>query len=139
MIKIKEDIVKFQSGEKKLPPEPKTKTTPLTTNEIKKKYENEQKQYFETAITLIQTNIDTVIENAEESNKETILEMIDPTPGQVVIETFLPKDQHLQSLQHDFTIKLPNQIQQKLADILSEVKEKTKKTPKPTEKFLMTL
>ena len=138
-VEIKEDIVKFQSGEKKLPPEPKTKTTPLTTNEIEKNYEDEQKQYFETAITLNQTNIDTAIENAEESNKETILEMIDPTPGQVVIDTFNPNDQHLQSLQDDFTYKFLNQIQQKLTDILSEVKEKTKKinimTPKPTEKI----
>ena len=48
---------------------------------------------------------------AEESNKETILEMIDPTPDQVVIDTFNPNDQHLQSLQDDFTYKLPNQIQ----------------------------
>ena len=138
-VEIKEDVVKFQSGEKKLPPEPKTKTTPLTTNEIEKNYEDEQKQYFETAITLNQTNIDTAIENAEESNKETILEMIDPTPGQVVIDTFNPNDQHLQSLQDDFTYKLPNQIQQKLTNILSEVKEKTKKNntmaPKPTEKI----
>ena len=66
--------------------------------------------------------------------------MIDPTPGQVVIDTFDPNDQHLQSLQDDFTYKLPNQIQHKLTDILSEVKEKTKKinimTPKPTEKIL---
>ena len=97
------------------------------------------KQYFETAITLNQTNTDTAIENAEESNKETILEMIDPTPGQVVIDTFNPNYQHLQSLQDDFTFKLPNQIQQKLTDILSEVTEKTKKintiTPKPTEKI----
>ena len=85
-VEIKEDV-KFQSGEKKLPPEPKTKTTPLTTNEIEKNYEDEQKQYFKTAITLNQTNIVTVIENAEKSSKETILEMIDPTPGQVVIIT----------------------------------------------------
>ena len=112
---------------------------PLTTNEIEKNYEDKQKQYFETAITLNQTKIDTAIENAEESNKETILEMIDPTPGQVVIDTFNPNDQHLQSLQDDFTYKFLNQIQQKLTDILSEVKEKTKKinimTPKPTEKI----
>ena len=112
---------------------------PLTTNEIEKNYEDKQKQYFETAITLNQTKIDTAIENAEESNKETILEMIDPTPGQVVIDTFNPNDQHLQSLQDDFTYKLPNQIQQKLTNISSEVKEKTKKnntmTPKPTEKI----
>ena len=53
------------------------------------------KQYFETAITLNQTNTDTAIENAEESNKETILEMIDPTPSQVAIDTFNPNDQHL--------------------------------------------
>ena len=112
---------------------------PLTTNEIEKNYEDKQKQYFETAITLNQTNIDTAIENAEESNKETILEMIDPTPGQIVTDTFNPNDQHLQSLQDDFTYKLPNQIQQKLTNILSEVKEKTKKiiimTLKPTEKI----
>ena len=138
-VEIKEGVLKFQSREKKLPPEPKIKAMPLTTNEIEKNYEDEQKQYFETAITLNQTNIDTAIENAEESNKETILEMIDPTPGQVVIDTFNPNDQHLQSLQDDFTYKLPNQIQQKLTNILSEVKEKTKKNntmaPKPTEKI----
>ena len=43
--------------------------------------------------------------------------MIDPTPGQVVIDTFNPNDQHLQSLQDDFTYKLPSQIQEKLTDI----------------------
>ena len=53
--------------------------------------------------------------------------MNDPTPGQIVIDTFNPNDQHLQSLQDDFTYKLPNQIQQKLTNTLSEVKEKTKK------------
>ena len=80
---------------------------------MKKIHEDEQKQYFEIVITLNQTNIDMVIENAEQSNIETKLEMIDPTPGQVVIDTFNPKDQHLQSLQDDFNYKLPNQIQQK--------------------------
>ena len=112
---------------------------PLTTNEIEKNYEDKQKQYFETAITLNQTNTDTAIKNVEESNKETISEMIDPTPGQIFIDTFNSHDQHLQSLQDDFTYKLPNQIQQKLTNILSEVKEKTKKNntmaPKPTEKI----
>ena len=61
----------------------------LRTNEIEKNYEDKQKQYFETAITLNQTNIDMVIENAEESYKQTILEMIDSTPGQIVIETLM--------------------------------------------------
>ena len=65
--------------------------------------------------------------------------MIDPAPGQVVIDKVNPNDQHLQSLQDDFTFKFLNQIQQKLTDILSEVKEKTKKinimTPKPTKKI----
>ena len=51
---------------KKVPPEPKAKTTPLTTNETEKKYEDKQKQYFETAITLNQTNTGTAIENAED-------------------------------------------------------------------------
>ena len=108
-------------------------------NEIERSYEDEQKQSFEAAITLNQTNIDTAIENAEESNKETILEMIDPTPGQIAIDTFNPNGQHLQSLQDDLTYKSPNQIQQKLTNILSEVKEETKKiniiNPKPTEKI----
>ena len=34
-VEITEDVLKFQSGEKKLPPEPKIKTMPLTTNENK--------------------------------------------------------------------------------------------------------
>ena len=104
---------------------------------LKQNYEDEHKQYFETAITVNQTNIDTAIENAEKSNKETILEMIDPTPSQVVIDTFNPNDQHLQSFQDDFTSKLPNQIQQKLTDILTEVKEKTKKINNMTPKNII--
>ena len=104
---------------------------------MKQNYEDEHKQYFETAITVNQTNIDTAIENAEKSNKETILEMIDPTPSQVVIDTFNPKDQHLQSFQDDFTYNLPNQIQQKLTDILTEVKEKTKKINNMTPKNII--
>ena len=36
-VEMKKDVVKFQSSEKKLPPEPKTKTTPSTTNEIETK------------------------------------------------------------------------------------------------------
>ena len=60
----------------------------LTTNEIEKNYEDKQKQNFEIAITINQTNIGSAIENAGESNKETILETIDPTPGQVVIDKF---------------------------------------------------
>ena len=35
-VEIKEDVLKFHSGEKKLPPEPKIKTMLLTTNEIEK-------------------------------------------------------------------------------------------------------
>ena len=104
---------------------------------LKQNYEDEHKQYFETAITVNQTNIDTAIENAEKNNKETILEMIDPTPSQVVIDTFNPNDQHLQSFQDDFTYKLPNQIQQKLTDILTEVKEKTKKINNMTPKNII--
>ena len=65
-VEIREDVVTFQSGEKKLQPELKIKTTSLTTNEIKKNYEDKQKQYFETAITLNQTNTGTAIENAED-------------------------------------------------------------------------
>ena len=65
-VEIREDVVTFQSGEKKLQPELKIKTTSLTTNEIKKNYEDKQKKYFETAITLNQTNIGTAIENAED-------------------------------------------------------------------------
>ena len=65
---------------------------------LKKIMKTNKKQYFETAITLNQTNIDTANENSEESNKETILKIIDPNPGQVVIDTFNPNDQHLWSL-----------------------------------------
>ena len=46
------------------------------------------------------------IENAEERNKETILEMIDPVPGQIVIDTFNPNDQNLKPLHDDFNYKL---------------------------------
>ena len=44
----KEDVIKFQSGEKKLTPSPEIKTMPLRTNEIEKNYEDKQKQYFKT-------------------------------------------------------------------------------------------
>ena len=63
-----------------MPPKTFSSSTPLKTKEI-------NKIYLQTAITINTTDLDTAVENAEESNKEVINDIIDPTPGLIVDNT----------------------------------------------------
>ena len=63
-----------------MPPKTFSSSTPLKTKEI-------NKIYLQTAITINTTDLDAAVENAEESNKEVINDIIDPTPGLIVDNT----------------------------------------------------
>ena len=67
-----------------MPPKPFSSSTPLKTKEINKIYDQEKEVYLQTAITIDKTYLDVAVENAEESNKEVINDIIDPTPGLIV-------------------------------------------------------
>ena len=62
-------------------------STPLKTKEINKIYDEEKENYLQTEITINKTDLDAAVENAEESNKEIINDMIDATPGLIVDDT----------------------------------------------------
>ena len=62
-------------------------STPLKTKEINKIYDEEKENYLQTEITINKTDLDVAVENAEESNKEIINDMIDATPGLIVDDT----------------------------------------------------
>ena len=62
-------------------------STPLKTKEINKIYDEEKENYLQTEITINKTDLDAAVENAEESNKEIINDMIDATPGLIVGDT----------------------------------------------------
>ena len=70
-----------------MPSKPFSSSTPLKTKEINKIYNEEKENYLITAITINKTDLDVVVENVEESNKEVINDIFDPNPGLIVDNT----------------------------------------------------
>ena len=83
------------------------------------------------------------VENAEERNKEIFNDMIDPTPGLILDDTLnLDKQFEYNSNDLERTFDLSNQVQERLGNLLSLMKENTHPsidmwiTEKPTEELL---
>ena len=92
------------------------------------------------AITINKTEIDTAIGNAEESNKEVIDEIIDPTTGLIINKKFnIDGQSKYQTNELEKNYALSNQIQERLDDLLTKMKEKTNLVnytiQKPTEEI----
>ena len=95
-----------------------------------------------TAIKINKTDLDAVVENAEESNKEIIEDMIDPTLG-LIVDNTLNLDKQFESNNNDLERKfdLSNQIQERLDNLLSLMKENARPsidmwmTEKPTQEL----
>ena len=66
-------------------------------------------------ITINKTDLDAAVENAEESNKEIINDMIDPTLG-LIVDNILNLDKRFEYNSNDLerTFDLSNQIQERL-------------------------
>lgn len=81
---------------------------------------------METALTINKTDLDAAIENVEESNKEVINEIINPTPVLVVDDTInLDKQLEFNSNDLERNFELSDQLQEKLDDLLIKMKENT--------------
>ena len=100
-------------------PKPLFSSTPLKTKEINKIYDEEKESYLLTAIKINKTDLDAAVENAEESNKEIIEDMIDPTPS-LILDNTLNLDKQFESNNNDLERKfdLSNQIQERLDNLL---------------------
>ena len=95
-------------------------STPLKTKEINKIYDEVKEKFLQTAITIKKTDLDVAVENAEESNKEVINDIIDPTPGLIVDDTLnLDKQFEYNSNDLERTFDLSNQVQERLDKLLS--------------------
>ena len=123
-------------------PKPLSYSTPLKTKEINKIYDEDKENYLQTAITINKADLDATVENAEESNKEIINNIIDSTPGLIVDDTLnLDKQFECNSNDLERTFDLSNQIQERLDNLLSLMKENTRPsinmwmTEKPTEEL----
>ena len=125
-----------------MPSKPFSSSTPLKTKEINNIYDEEKENYLQTAITINKTDLDAADKNAEESNKEVINDIIDPTPGLIVDDTLnLDKQFEYNSNDLERTFDLSNQVQERLDNLLSLMKESTRPsidmwmTEKPTEEL----
>ena len=134
----------IEKKEKKPPllPKPLYYSTTLKSKEINKIYDEEKENYLQTAITINKTDLDAADKNAEESNKEVINDIIDPTPGLIVDDTLnLDKQFEYNSNDLERTFDLSNQVQERLDNLLSLMKESTRPsidmwmTEKPTEEL----
>ena len=124
-LEIHEDLAKYRKEGKKplLPPKPFSSSTPLKTKEINKIYDVEKEDYLQTAITINKTDLDAAVENAEESNKEVINDIIVPTPGLIVDDTSnLDKQFEYNSNDLERTFDLSKQVQERLDNLLSLMK-----------------
>ena len=97
---------------------------------------------MQSAITINKTDLDAAVENAEESNKEIIDDMFNPTPGLIVDDTLnLDKQFEYNNNDLESTFDLSNQIQERLYNLLWLMKENTCSsidmwmTEKPTEEL----
>ena len=143
-LEILEDLAKYRKEGKKPPllPKPLFSSTPLKTKEINKIYDEEKESYLLTAIKINKTDLDAAVENAEESNKEIIEDMIDPTLG-LIVDNTLNLDKQFESNNNDLERKfdLSNQIQERLDNLLSLMKENARPsidmwmTEKPTQEL----
>ena len=123
-------------------PKPLYYSTTLKSKEINKIYDEEKENYLQTAITINKTDLDAADKNAEESNKEVINDIIDPTPGLIVDDTLnLGEQFEYNSNDLERTFDLSNQVQERLDNLLSLMKESTRPsidmwmTEKPTEEL----
>ena len=128
-LEIQEDLAKYWKEGKKPPllPKPLSYSSPLKTKEINQIYDEEKENYLQTAITINKTDLDAAVENAEESNKEIINDMIDPTPAIIVDDTLnLDKQFEYDSNDLERTFDLSNQVQERLDNLFSLMKENTR-------------
>ena len=111
-LEIQKDAEKYQEGEKKLPLEPVSTSTPLQTNQINKIYDEEKENYLETTMTINKTDIDTAVDIAQESNEEVINDITNPTPGLIVDNALNADDSQFEYKSNDLekNFNLSNQL-----------------------------
>ena len=112
----------WQSIEKKeknppLPPKPLFSSTPLKTREINKIYDEEKENYLQSAITINKTDLDAADKNAEESKKEVINDIINPTHV-LIVEDTLNLNKQCEYNSNDLEITLIYQIRYKKDSII---------------------
>ena len=105
-------------------PKPLYYSTTLKSKEINKIYDEEKENYLQTAITINKTDLDAAVENAEENNKEVINDIIGSTPG-LIVDDKLNLDKQFEYNSNDLerTFDLSNQVQERLDNLLSLMKE----------------
>ena len=100
-----------------MPPKPLFSSTPLKTREINKIYDEEKENYLQTAITINKTDLDAADKNAEESKKEVINDIINPTHV-LIVEDTLNLNKQCEYNSNDLEITLIYQIRYKKDSII---------------------
>ena len=108
------------------PPPPHFTSTPLKSkNEINKTYDDSKEEYLKTAITINKIDLDTTTENADDKNKKTVSDIIDPMPGLFVDDKLNLENQfEYKSNDIDENLNLSRDLQDRLDNILLLMKEK---------------
>ena len=100
-----------------MPPKPLFSSTPLKTREINKIYDEEKENYLQSAITINKTDLDAADKNAEESKKEVINDIINPTHV-LIVEDTLNLNKQCEYNSNDLEITLIYQIRYKKDSII---------------------
>ena len=73
--------------------------------------------FLKASLTLLKTNIDATIEAAEEENRMIIQDMIDPTPGLFVNQSFTPDDLNTMNTDDESKFKLNNESMKNINEV----------------------
>ena len=77
--------------------------------------------FLKTSLTMSKPNLDASIEAAEEENKKIIQDIVDPTPGFIVDDSFTDADLILIKNENEAEFKLGNAAQKRLDTILDDI------------------
>ena len=119
--------MKIQRGEEEIEtePEPIQFSTSLKKEEIEEIYDEQKKNFLQTALTINQTNLETATGIADANSEALIEEIVIPAPG-IVADDVVNVDNQLafQNSDFDTTFTLSNTLQERIEDILEKARNK---------------
>ena len=95
--------------------------------------------FLKTSLTLSKTNLDASIEAAEEENRMIIQDMINPTPGLFVDQTFTNDDLNTMNTDDESKFKLNNQSMKKINEITNNLNNSVSKFQEMLNNYELTI
>ena len=95
--------------------------------------------FLKTSLTLSKTNLDATIEAAEEENRMIIQDMINPTPGLFVDQSFTSDDLNAMNTDDESTFKLNNESMKNISEVTKNLNKSVSKFQEMLNNYELTI